>query len=110
MHIINPDRTWFEPWRFLTYGLVHNSFMHLFGNAFCQLFIGLPLEFSHGSLRVGMIYLSSIFLGGLGREIWSALVSVGPEKPLAGASGNTNLQTALSYQGLINIHLFNLHK
>ena len=91
MHIINPDRSWYEPWRFLTYGLVHNSLMHLFVNAFSQLIIGLPLEFSHGSFRVGMVYLSGIFLGGLGREIFK------PDQPLAGASGNTNLQTAYPY-------------
>ena len=82
IHIINPDRSWYEPWRFLMYGFVHNSLFHLLGNAICQLCFGLFLELSHGSTRVGMIYLSGIFLGGVGREAFET-----SERPLAGASG-----------------------
>ena len=58
--------------------------MHLMGNVFCQLFFGLFLEFSHGSTRVGIIYLSGMFLGGFGREIFNET-----ERPLAGASGKS---------------------
>ena len=82
MHVINPDRSWYEPWRFLLYGLVHKDLTHLAKNVFCQLFFGVPLELSHGSRRVGAIYLSAIFLGGVGREIFCE-----SKVPLAGASG-----------------------
>ena len=64
------------------YGFVHNEYMHLIGNVFCQLFFGLFLELSHGSTRVGIIYLSGILLGGVGREIANE-----GQRPLAGASG-----------------------
>jgi len=56
--------------------------MHLIGNIICQLVFGVFLELSHGSTRVGIIYLSGIFLGGVGREI-----SNEGQRPLAGASG-----------------------
>ena len=84
MHVINPDRSWYEPWRFLMYGLVHNDLTHLSKNVLCQLFFGVPLELSHGSRRVGAIYLSAIFLGGVGREIFCE-----SKVPLAGASGKS---------------------
>ena len=82
MHIINPDRSWYEPWRFLMYGLVHTDLNHLVGNVISQLFFGLPLELSHGSRRVGAVYLSGTFLGGIGRQLLCTST-----KPLAGASG-----------------------
>ena len=80
--IINHDRIWYEPWRFLTYGFVHNTFDHLFINCFSQLFFGLPLEFSHASWRVAFIYFSGIVFGGFGREIFKNATN-----PLVGASG-----------------------
>jgi len=46
------------------------------------MFFGLPLELSHGWWRVALIYLSGIFLGGIGRQI----AQQSPQ-PLAGASG-----------------------
>ena len=82
MYVINHDRVWQEPWRLLSYGFVHNNATHLFSNMFCQLFFGLPLELTHGWRRIALIYLSSIFLAGLGRELTSH-----EHKPLAGASG-----------------------
>ena len=92
MHVINHDRVWYEPWRFLTYGFVHNSLGHLVNNSVSQLFFGLPLELSHGWWRVALIYLSGIFLGGLGREI-----SNHKEVPLAGASGRCSINSNIPY-------------
>ena len=80
--VINHDRTWFEPWRFLTYGFVHNNLWHLIINSICQLIFGLPLELTNGSKGVALTYLSGIFLGGVGREICPH-----SPLPLAGASG-----------------------
>ena len=85
MHIINNDREWREPWRFLTYGFVHNDDTHLACNILSQLFIGLPLELTNGWKRVAMVYLSGIGLGGLGRQLTSH-----HSRPLAGASGKNN--------------------
>jgi membrane associated rhomboid family serine protease len=59
--------------------------MHLVSNAISQLFFGLPLELSHGSTRIALIYLSGIFLGGLGREVTAEESLI--VRPLAGASG-----------------------
>ena len=84
--VINPDRTWIEPWRFITYGFVHNSWTHLISNIMWQLLFGLPLELSNGSRRVASVFLSGVFLGGLGREM-----VVNSSSPLAGASGETPL-------------------
>ena len=84
MHIINHDRIWREPWRFLSYGFVHNDFGHLASNVVSQLFLGLPLELTNGSGRVAMIYLSGIALGGLGREVFT-----NSRRALAGASGKS---------------------
>lgn len=64
------------------YGFVHNSWSHLLGNVFTQLLVGLPLELSHSSWRVALVYLFGIVYGGLGREIFGD-----PNVPLAGASG-----------------------
>ena len=84
MHIINHDRIWREPWRFLTYGFVHNDETHLAYNLISQFAIGFPLELANGWKRVAIIYLSGIFLGGLGRE----LTDHNPTA-MAGASGKT---------------------
>ena len=84
MWVMNPDRSWLEPWRLLTYGFVHNNFKeHLLVNSILQLFFGIPLELSNGSWRVALTYLSGIFLGGVGREAFPHY-----DIPLAGASGS----------------------
>ena len=84
MYILNPDRIWGEPWRFLTYGFVHNSNTHLAWNVISQLVIGVPLELTNGWKRVAMIYLSGIVLGGLWRELIND-----SQLPMAGCSGKT---------------------
>ena len=86
MWVINNDRIWLEPWRFIGYGFVHNSYSHLAQNVLSQLFFGLPLELSNGSRRIAYVYLSGMFFAGLGRVIMSD-----SKMPLAGASGK-NLQ------------------
>lgn len=90
MYVINPDRTWTEPWRFLTYGFVHNDLKHLLGNVFFQLFFGLFLELSHASWRVALVYLSGIVFGGFGRELFTK-----EKVSLAGASGEYKIKLKL---------------
>ena len=82
MYIINPDRIWREPWRFFTYGFVHNDGRHLAYNLISQFAIGFPLELANGWKRIAIIYVSGIILGALGREITGHT-----QKPMAGASG-----------------------
>ena len=83
LFVINPDKTWLEPWRFITYGFVHNDWSHLFNNMSWQIAFGLPLELSNGSIRVGSVFLSGIFIGGLGRQLVTNKIAT-----LAGASGD----------------------
>ena len=91
MYVINPDRTWTEPWRFLTYGMVHNNGEHIALNVVCQLFFGLPLELSHSSWRVALVYLSGIVFGGFGRE----LLKPNSHIVMAGALGSHQLKVIL---------------
>ena len=90
VHVVNPDRVWYEPWRFLMYGFVHNSVEHLMTNIITQLIVGLPLELSHSSWRVAFVYLFGIIYGGLGREI-----ADDSDVPLAGASGTCKTNISL---------------
>ena len=54
---------------------------HILFNMVMQLFVGLPLELSHGSLRVGLVYFFGVVAGSLGTS------AVDPNVFLAGASG-----------------------
>ena len=69
------------------YGFIHNSWGHLLSNVIAQLLVGLPLELSHSSWRVALVYLFGIIYGGLGREIAND-----SEVPLAGASGHYEIK------------------
>ena len=66
------------------YGFVHNDVGHLITNVIAQLLVGLPLELSHSSWRVALVYIFGIMYGGLGRELFDD-----SKVPLAGASGKT---------------------
>ena len=84
------------------YGFVHNDAGHLITNVITQLLVGLPLELSHSSWRVALVYLFGIIYGGLGREIFNDSTV-----PLAGASGKIFMLvlhskiSELNYQSLI---------
>ena len=82
MFVVNPGRTWTEPWRFLTYGFVHIGVQHLLLNVFSQILFGSILELSHPSWRVAVVYFSGIVLGEFGRELFT-----NSGKALAGTSG-----------------------
>ena len=91
--VINSDRTWIEPWRFITYGFVHNSWSQFLLNVTCLLVFGLPMELSHGSISVASVFLSGIFLAGLGREIVS-----NNNKPLAGTTGEVTIPDIILFR------------
>ena len=58
-----------EAWRFISYMFTHVSVAHILNNLFLQLFVGLPLEMSHGSRRVALVYLSSVVMGSLASSV-----------------------------------------
>jgi len=70
-----------EPWRYITYFLVHVDFFSLFVNLFVQLVVGIPLELVHGSFRIFLIYSCGVMYGSLASSIFDPYVR------LAGASG-----------------------
>jgi rhomboid-related protein 1/2/3 len=70
-----------EAWRFLTYAFVHSGYGHILVNAIIQLLVGLPLEMSHGSWRLGAVYTAGVLSGSL------ATACFDPRIYLAGASG-----------------------
>ena len=51
--------------RFISYMFVHLSYSHVLVNLCVQIFVGIPLEMSHGSIRVGFLYLAGVFAGSL---------------------------------------------
>ena len=80
MLIYNPYRRW-EVWRFISYALVHSGMGHIGMNLLIQLFVGLPLEMSHGTLRLSVVYVCGVVAGSL------ATASCDPYMYLCGASG-----------------------
>lgn len=97
--VINPDRVWGEPWRFLTYGMIHNNFEHILTNTLCQIFFGLPLEMTNESWRIAIVYLSGIFLGGLLRETFSS-----HNNALSGASGKKTTILLANIFNTVRLH------
>lgn len=45
-----------EVWRYFTYVLTHNGYMHLIPNIIMQLLLGISLELVHKGLRIAAIY------------------------------------------------------
>ena len=78
--IYHPSRR-YEAWRFTSYCLVHAGIQHILFNMGMQLFVGLPLEASHGFVRVASVYVAGVLAGSLGTS------ALDPNVFLAGASG-----------------------
>lgn len=70
-----------EAYRFLTYVFVHSGWGHLLFNIVIQLLIGIPLEMTHGMLRVGILYFVGGLAGSLGSSVFDMMANV------VGASG-----------------------
>ncbi|XP_064468786.1 rhomboid-related protein 2-like [Ornithodoros turicata] len=78
-----------EAWRYISYSLVHDGFVHLFGNVILQIGFGLPLEIIHGWWRIAVIYLCGLLCGPLSQSF------INPNAFIAGSSsGVYSLQTA----------------
>ncbi|PAA54537.1 hypothetical protein BOX15_Mlig030849g2, partial [Macrostomum lignano] len=54
--LYDPRKRW-EAWRFLSYMLLHNGYIHLIFNCLVQLILGVLLELVHKLWRVGPVYL-----------------------------------------------------
>ncbi|XP_032291070.1 protein rhomboid isoform X1 [Drosophila virilis] len=78
--IYRPDRR-LQLWRFVSYALLHASWLHLGFNVLTQLLYGLPLELLHGSGRTAVVYVAGVLAGSLGTSVVDSTVY------LVGASG-----------------------
>ena len=54
-----------EIWRYITYMFVHVDYSHIVFNVLMQVFVGVPLEMSHGPIRVGSLYLIGVIAASL---------------------------------------------
>ncbi len=71
-----------EPWRLLTYAVVHGGLLHLAFNAMALVWLGLPLERVLRGARFGTLYAVTALAGGIAGVWWH-----GPWSPLVGGSG-----------------------
>ncbi|PVD22469.1 hypothetical protein C0Q70_18283 [Pomacea canaliculata] len=71
----------YEAWRFLTYMLMHQGYMHIIFNMLFQLFFGISLEIVHKAWRVCIVYLLGVIAGSLAHSVTDHAVG------LVGASG-----------------------
>ena len=89
--VLNPERRFLDPWRFLTYAFIHRDFWHLMSNVIGQVVLGFSLEASdtgnHATVRVALIYLAGIVFGAVGRI--NPITLAIPRTPLVGASGKS---------------------
>ncbi len=92
--VYNPTRRR-EAWRFVSYCLVHAGVQHILFNMLMQLFVGLPLEASHGYLRIATVYFAGVLAGSLGSS------TIDPGAFLAGASGGVYALIAAHLSTLI---------
>ena len=82
---LHPERRWQEPWRYLSYGLVHKDSSHMIKNIVGLGLAGIILEYYHSSWRVLLIYLAGIVVGAIGRI--NPVTRITPLTPLVGSSG-----------------------
>ncbi|PAA92158.1 hypothetical protein BOX15_Mlig030849g3 [Macrostomum lignano] len=78
--LYHPKKRW-EAWRFLSYMLLHNGYIHLIFNCLVQLILGVLLELVHKLWRVGPVYLLGVVAGSLASSCFD------PRIALVGASG-----------------------
>lgn len=84
-----------EYWRLVTYGLLHGDLAHITMNMLFIAYIGIALEGVLGAVTLGVLFVSSVFWGG----VLSALLM--PGSPSVGASaGDFGLLAAAAVFGL----------
>ncbi|MCA9568062.1 MAG: rhomboid family intramembrane serine protease [Myxococcales bacterium] len=70
-----------QPWRLLTYGLLHTDFLHILLNMVWMTYTGWNIERALGRLNLATIFFTSVFVGGL------LSMFLTPGVPSLGASG-----------------------
>nr|KAG5703074.1 hypothetical protein BaRGS_016235 [Batillaria attramentaria]KAG5706594.1 hypothetical protein BaRGS_005664 [Batillaria attramentaria] len=78
--VYSPKRR-YEVWRFFTYQLIHDGYLHIIYNMVAQLLFGFTFEMVHGWWRVAIIYNVGVTAGSLAHSV------VDPWVGLVGASG-----------------------
>lgn len=71
----------YEAWRYISYMLLHQGYLHLIFNLLFQLLLGLPLEIVHKWWRLLLVYMCGVIGGSLGHSVTDHSVN------LVGASG-----------------------
>ncbi|XP_013195810.2 rhomboid-related protein 2 [Amyelois transitella] len=76
-----PGREWWhQPWRLVTYGLVHANAVHLALNAVVAMAVGWRLEYEQSWWRVMCVWVGGVVAGGIGAGLLQ------PEVRVVGAS------------------------
>ena len=76
-----------QVWRWITFGLLHANFVHIFVNLFSQLIIGSMIEKAIGSLNSGLLYLFSSIGGGIFSSVVADASGVGASVAIFGMLG-----------------------
>lgn len=78
-----------EYWRYLAYGFLHFSLMHLVANSICLLAWGVPIERQFGAVRMAVLYLGAIVIAGVGSVLMHQdnFVSAGASGGVSGLLG-----------------------
>ena len=76
-------------WRYLAYGFLHFSLMHITVNSICLLAWGVPLERWFGPWRMVLLYLGSVVIAGMGSVALhqSLFISAGASGGVSGLLG-----------------------
>lgn len=84
-----------EPWRYITYSLVHKDQEHIAANLVLLLGLGLVLEMVHGCWRVGLVFFSGVLAGSL------SAYCLDPQYGLIGSSGGVYSITVAHISNLL---------
>lgn len=98
--LIGPT-VWSEPWRLLTYMLLHGSWLHLIMNTLAFYQLAMFTETLYGSWRFQLIFVISGIFGGITSVWWNPMVNtVGASGAILGLMG-----AILAYTMVLKHHL-----
>lgn len=84
--LLHPLLVWDEPFRLMSAVFVHLGFLHMLMNMSALISLGVGIERSLGSVRLGLVFLSTGVLGFVASTAWG-FWGWGSPAPTAGASG-----------------------
>ncbi|VEL11072.1 unnamed protein product [Protopolystoma xenopodis] len=107
--LVFDPRKRYQAWRFVSYMLMHNGYVHLIFNCIFQLCLGLLLEVVHKFWRVGLVYLLGVIAGSLASSVtdrYTFLVGAsGGAYALIGAHIATVVMVSNSSRQGLSLHL-----